>query len=105
MNEYEKATFLFGYLERFKWMCVHYGSLPPEEATVLYFNKIELFKLQLQQNDITRDVAERMYTNLTTSVLHTYLVERANGRLWQLKIELFEQQRIQHQDVSVPAAE
>ena len=72
MNEQEKAAFLFTYLEEFKRLGRHFNT-SESDATVLYFNRIELFKMQLQQQDITREIGNKMFYDLSISVLgHNY---------------------------------
>ena len=105
MNEQEKAAFLFSYLGRFQDTCKRYGNIEPAEATLLYFNKIELFKLQLQQNGITMRFAQNMFMRLTSSLLTQYLFERRDGRLWQLLCEPFEYPADKNQDAELNPTE
>ena len=93
MNEYEKAAFLFSYLRQFKRTCKLYGKIPPREATLLYFNTIELFKAQLQQDVISKQVAEDMFRRLTNSLLRSHLFKRDKHKLWQLKVEVFQHRK------------
>lgn len=98
MNEYEKAAFLFEYLDRFKQTCKLYGRIPSEEAILLYFEKIELFKLQLQQEGITKRIAHLMFGRLSSSLLTQYLWQTKNGRLWQIKCIPFDDSVAQEQE-------
>jgi hypothetical protein len=85
MDQTAKAIFLFTYLEDFKKLARSFFNVPAEEATLLYYQKIELFKEQLQQDCIDEAIAKRMYQDLSVSILKMYYRQKKSGGLWQLK--------------------
>lgn len=84
MDEYAKASLLFTYLNDFKRMATTFFSLSDEDATVLYYLKIEVYKLQLQQ-EVELTIAKKMYNDLSISILKSFVIERRDGKLWQFK--------------------
>lgn len=89
MDNHAKTAFLFGYLKEVKDLARKYAIVSEDEATYLYYQNIELYKHQLEQENIDDRIATKMFRTLTATLLRADGFKKDRGALWQIKKETF----------------